>query len=489
MNINLKHVLFVLVLNMVTPLWSQTDDFTKKYETFSKQTMLSYDDFRRKCNSEYAEFVKLSWCEFKAQPAILRPKEETIPPIEISEEEINKPIKNKKMPVDGVISLIASSHQPKPIAPIYENKDIVDKTFTFLYMGTTCKVRLPENLNLYLNDVSNETIAQAWKLLATNIMDNTIRDFLLLRLNMQLCDWAYLNIINTFAKAYYGNNNEATLLAAFIYSQSGYKMRLARDDGRLYLLYGSMHRVYEKGYFVIDGMNYYSLNLDVLRVEVCNYEFPQEQALSFYIQQAQLFSCQYSAEIMLKSEKYADMQLKIKVNKNLIDFYNTYPTSQLGDNYMTRWAMYANTPMAEDIKRPLYSVLKTKIKGLTEVEAVNKLLNWVQTAFVYKYDESVWGYDRVFFAEETLFYPYCDCEDRSILFTRLVRDLLGLKCILIYYPGHLASAVCFNEQVNGDYISIDGKRFIISDPTYIGAPVGLTMPQMDNKTATAIVLQ
>ena len=34
-----------------------------------------------------------------------------------------------------------------------------------------------------------------------------------------------------------------------------------------------------------------------------------------------------------------------------------------------------------------------------------------------------------------------NCEDRAILFTRIVRDLLGLKCILIYYPGHLASAV------------------------------------------------
>ena len=34
-----------------------------------------------------------------------------------------------------------------------------------------------------------------------------------------------------------------------------------------------------------------------------------------------------------------------------------------------------------------------------------------------------------------------NCEDRAILFTRIVRDLLGLKFILIYYPGHLASAV------------------------------------------------
>lgn len=80
------------------------------------------------------------------------------------------------------------------------------------------------------------------------------------------------------------------------------------------------------------------------------------------------------------------------------------------------------------------------------------------------------------------------CEDRAILFTRLVRDLLGLKCILVYYPGHLASAVCLKQQVNGDYISLDGDVYTICDPTYIGAPVGITMPEMDNRSAKVIKL-
>ena len=75
------------------------------------------------------------------------------------------------------------------------------------------------------------------------------------------------------------------------------------------------------------------------------------------------------------------------------------------------------------------------------------------------------------------------------MFTRLVRDLLGLKCILVYYPGHLASAVCFTESVNGDYITFDNERYTICDPTYIGAPVGLTMPDMNNQKACVILLR
>ena len=134
-------------------------------------------------------------------------------------------------------------------------------------------------------------------------------------------------------------------------------------------------------------------------------------------------------------------------------------------------------------------MLKSKIEGLGQLEATNILLNWVQTAFVYEYDDKVWGHDRAFFAEETLFYPYCDCEDRSILFTRLVRDLLGLKTVLVFYPGHLASAVCFTDSVSGDYISLNEQRYVITDPTYIGAPVGMTMPDMDNTQASVILLE
>ena len=96
--------------------------------------------------------------------------------------------------------------------------------------------------------------------------------------------------------------------------------------------------------------------------------------------------------------------------------------------------------------------------------------------------------DRAFFPAESLYYPYCDCEDRSILFAHLVRDLLGLEVVLLYYPGHLASAVCLNQPVHGDFLTVCGKRYVVCDPTYIGAPVGATMPGMDNKAAKVIML-
>lgn len=173
----------------------------------------------------------------------------------------------------------------------------------------------------------------------------------------------------------------------------------------------------------------------------------------------------------------------------MIDFFNTYPQACFKGNQTTRWAAYANTPMEKSIKDMLYPPLKKTISSMNERDAVGILLNWVQTAFEYGYDDKIWGGDRAFFAQETLYYPYCDCEDRAILFSRLIRDLVGLDVVLLYYPGHLAAAVAFNDNVNGDYLIYKNRKYVVCDPTYINAGVGCTMPGMNNQEAQIIALK
>ncbi|MGM9852418.1 MAG: hypothetical protein ACI30N_00400 [Muribaculaceae bacterium] len=90
--------------------------------------------------------------------------------------------------------------------------------------------------------------------------------------------------------------------------------------------------------------------------------------------------------------------------------------------------------------------------------------------------------------EESLFYPYADCEDRSVLFSHLVRDLLGLDVALVYYPNHLATAVRFTDSVAGDAMQVGQSRFVVCDPTYIGAPVGMQMPNLDCSKVQCTVL-
>ena len=147
--------------------------------------------------------------------------------------------------------------------------------------------------------------------------------------------------------------------------------------------------------------------------------------------------------------------------------------------------------MDSSVQAQIYPVLREKLKGLSELDAANRLLDFVQNGLVYEYDDKVWGGDRAFFAEETLHYPFCDCEDRSILYTRLVRDLLGLDCALVYYPGHLATAVKFTELPDGTYYTTknDGLNYTVCDPTYINAPVGEPMKQYKDTAPQLIRLK
>jgi hypothetical protein len=69
---------------------------------------------------------------------------------------------------------------------------------------------------------------------------------------------------------------------------------------------------------------------------------------------------------------------------------------------------------------------------------------------------------------------------KSIKFL-LILTMLGI-CAVIQAQG-LAAAL------TGNYIKIGKERFVVCDPTYIGASVGVTMPDMDNQTAKVIILE
>ena len=77
--------------------------------------------------------------------------------------------------------------------------------------------------------------------------------------------------------------------------------------------------------------------------------------------------------------------------------------------------------------------------------------------------------------DETLYYSYCDCEDRSILFAYLVRKLTGLSVIGLDYPGHVATAVKFNDELPGAYVTHRNEKYLVCDPTYINAEIGMVM--------------
>ena len=387
---------------------------------------------------------------------------------------------------EEVVTVPKPAPAPEPIAPVEPKEEIPYKPCAVSFYGTMVSVGFPTNETFKLAGLSEKQLAKSWKQLANEAYDITLSNVLAIRKNLALCDWGYVELLQAVSEKKYGKTNEAVFMQAYLLSQSGYKIRMATDDNRLYLLVATQHNMLGISYFILDNTKFYALNCDSKELSICKASFDQEKSLSLQLRQEQKLDTEMTAPRKLTS-KYG-VTAQVAVNKNMIDFFNDYPSAYIGNDIMTRWAVYANTPLDKSIKTTLYPTLKKSIEGLSERDAVNKILNFVQTAFVYEYDDKIWGSDRAFFAAETLHYPYADCEDRSILFSRLVRDILGLDVVLLYYPGHLATAVAFTQDVNGDYLTYKNRKYIICDPTYIGAPLGRTMPGMNNQEAQVIVL-
>lgn len=482
--------------------YAQVNEFQQAYESFRNQAKQEYEDFRKKANQDYADFVRKAWAEHQTLPVVPKPDDDKTPPVVIKEEDKKRPIEDTPVIIEEEIEIPAPTPQPKPVAPIKEQNGDKDRLVFVLY-GTDMSVRLSTSQKFKLAKLDVNEIANLWDRLSANEYNNVIRDCLELRIKHQLCDWAYLRMLDRLSSSFFGKGtNEAELFKAYLYCQSGYQMRLAMANNHLYMLYASQHFMFEKPCWQIDGIFYYADNCDAEQVQICEASFPHEQALSLYVTTEQRLTPIKTKDRILQADDLDWLKVSVSEDENLLRFCNDYPTSCIGEDFMTRWAMYANMPLNQSTKEQLYpqfamffeAIKKSFEENGTDMRnyipaCVDLICHWIQTAFVYEYDDKVWGGDRAFFADETLYYPYCDCEDRSILLTRMVRDLLGLKCALVYYPGHLATAIAMGENVKGDFIRIDGVKYLVCDPTYIGASIGMTMPEMDNKSAKVIVLK
>lgn len=400
-----------------------------------------------------------------------------------------------ELKVKDVVDLsdITVNVQPIPFVPVIVPTDNEPDVFDFEFFGTPVSVRIDDRCRFTLSGVNNKAIANAMEEITKNELINvTLGDCIDLREDMKLCDWAYLEMLITLSTSFYGQEcNEATLLAGYLYCMSGYQMRFAYNNKKnIELLFSSDQIITDlKGasLYVNGYQNFYSLNPDfnVSEFHVCNYAFPNEKSMSLIVTDLPMFDEKIEKK-NIKLHSYS-MNLDYSVNKNLIDFFDTYPTPNTEGDIYSKWTYYAKTPLSNTAKELLYPALKQAIEGKSEYAAVNIIIDWIET-YEYEYDEKVWGYDRALFPDETLFYPYCDCEDRSILFTRIISDLLGLKTALIYYPGHLAAAVKFNGDVQGDYIMHNGEKYTVCDPTIRFWKAGRTMSKMNNAQATLILL-
>lgn len=486
---NCRILILVSLLLMTNGLSAQSFDAYRKrmmkdFNEYKEQKQDKFKEYRDKVNAAIADYIAKPWEEHPVNPAIPAPTSPEPPKPDVKD--LDSETSDDLIPFEGIIDNLEQRIRPEPFAPLEVPEEERKPSFSFGFYGTECGVPLRNELTFKLRGVDERSISDAWKRLSSGKYLPVVYSALCWRDDLNLCDWGYVRFLDEMTKAFFPEDmrNEAKLMQVYILTQSGYMVRMARTGDSLVLLLPFKNVMYDYAYMNIQGCKYYIMDKAILGKQVFLTDFvtPKEQMFSLRIIGEQLLAKKPMPPRNLVSKKYPELSFRLSVNENLIDFYDDYPLSD-------EWAVYSEASLSSDVKEQLYPELKKRIAGRDSYTAANMLLNFVQTAFEYKTDAEQFGRERAFFADETFFYPYSDCEDRAILYSVLVRDLLGLDVVLLHYPLHLATAVRFEQDVVGDHIAIDGIKYTVCDPTYIGASVGNAMPKYKKAPAQVVKIQ
>ena len=331
-----------------------------------------------------------------------------------------------------------------------------------------------------IGNMRENAIADAYEAMCKADYKALVDDCRKVKKKLNLNDWGIFLFVREASKTLCTDENAAVVMQQFLLNELGYKSKMARraDRNQMLLFVAADCQVYGHPYFTKDGLNYYNLTSnESCQFYMCQEDSPKAKSkLNMQVNHAPALNAGMVNSV--HKNRSGSVAVSVDVPKSLMEFYGSMPQCD--------YSVYVNAEVNPSVASKVLSTLAPLVNGKGEAEAANLLINFVQTGFQYATDQEQFGYEKPFFVEELFYYPYCDCEDRSVLYSYLVRNLLKLDVVLLDYPNHIATAVCFNENVSGDFVTVGGKKYVVCDPTYIGASIGKAMPQFKNVAAKVL---
>lgn len=482
-----------ILMFLLFPFFLNAQDFEQikkqmqeEFDRYSIDRQNGFDDYISKIDQNFSDYLKNAWREYNLFVGIKpdsTPKPNVTP--DFKDEPRQKPI-DKILPVKPILQKgIDPSIQPRlPGLSRFEPDDYKTNTidFSFYYQ----KLSVSYDVNLFVDIPANfsvKNVSNYWDTISQANYIHLLVQMKEISSNLNLNDWGFYKLLETFANQLYpAGSNGSKLLVWYLLTRSDYLIRVGFDGNQVNHLLASSTIIYEKPYYTFNNIRFYLLSSEVQKVITYEQDFPEARILfDLNIYKPLKFKNALTNRTLKVNDHGSEIPLNFTYNKACVEFYNDIPLSDI--------KLYFDAAFSEEAENSSLSNLKYLITGKTELEAANLILNFVQTGFAYKTDDEQFNAEKYFFPDDNLHYPFCDCEDRSVLFARLIGKLLNLEVIGLEYPGHMATAVAFSSEIQGDHILINEKKFTVCDPTYINAPVGYTMPQFQNVKPTIIILR
>lgn len=465
------------------------------FDGVRKEQNQKFDDYLTKRQQDFAEFLKQRWELFSVYAGIERPpmpEPHTAPVADPTENIPAEEVPVKVNPVstpDPEPEPVPVPVPDKPVTPAPvpdEETEPVDVSpagniLPLSFLGHDLKLRYDPEFQVSLKNVEEESVGEYWSMLSRTDYLTFMSQCLYLKQKMNLNDWAYYLLVKDAAHGIYGpgHENEEKVFTAYILDSSGYKIRFGTDQDRknLLLMIAVSEPVYGLPYMTVGNSRYYIVD-----------KMKGTQLFSYKEMKRSNDNCDMSLTITqpmkpANTVKYRNFEskaagnLKIAYSPYMAEFYNRMPDSHLSTYLNSKGSVQVDMAIEKEFGRIL--------AGKSDYEKVAILLKFMHE-LPYMTDDEQFGREKYFYHEEVFAYPYCDCEDRTALFTYMVKNLVGLDAVGLLYEGHAAAAVRFDENVGGMYVTHNGAKYTICDPTYINSRIGQAMPDYVNKSATII---
>lgn len=467
-----KSLILAIVIGASLAYADDTKSPRDSFQEFRKGLLASYSSYRHDILKDYAKFLEEAWTEYD----ILRgEKRDSAPKPDVAP--IAPALDDSELPAE-----LPSPAPPQPtepeakLPPIDATPEVVvniaAKPYQFDFYGIPMSVA---DVDLHIADRHDTSAeyAQQWRELSgTDAAGAIVKELSALVAKHNFNGYLTFDLVRHYVNARYESRHSTsrTSLMHYLLANMGYDVRLAAtDSGQGALLLPFTGKVYGIPYMTIDNTRYHVFADDPIAPEarIFTCKLPEAAAKGSALE-LRLNPLEIPVDEKPFDFSYGDLHLTGHVNANLFPIIYHYPQMSIGD--------YAQSIIDPELRQSIVNQVKEQLGQWQTVDAVNRLLQFTQSAFAYATDEQAHGFEKPYFFEEMLFYPQCDCEDRVIFYTYLLWNALGVENQLITYPGHESAAVILPEAIDGDSYKHRGATFYISDPTYIGAVTGQCMP-------------
>jgi len=440
--------------------------YAQSFTEFKRIQSESFTKFRDKRDTAFSTYLQAQWQEYNAyvsQPLYAKEKPKSLPHL----------LQHTATPVGPHLLIQKNSFSKKKLEEIPKNIEIKGGV-NINYFGENISFDVAKSIkNAQYYPMNQKGIMNFFSVMAANNYDAVVETVNSTCKQLRLNDWGVYLLVDKLSKKIYTNTDEAKLFSWFIFSKLGYKMKVALNkDNHIVLLSSVKGVMYSTPNYTLGNEKFYVVSHydqgKIGNIYTYKKDYPNaEKSLDFSLKTLPSLQKNYKSRTVSFKEYGKLYTLSYQYNQNLLDFMASYP--------QVDYKVFFNAPLEDVTYKNIIDGLKPYIKDKKASGSLNFLLSFVQKAFKYERDNEQFGHEKVMFADETLYYKASDCEDRAVLYARLVKDIFGIGVVGVKYKNHMSTAL--HIPMSGDSVKVSGERYVIADPTYINASLGENIPK------------